>query len=307
VPLAGISGKKPSMRFAARTPAGAMKWQRRARARLFELMMGGKRPENVAPVATVLSREDPSGANYTLEELSIPTLPDRAVHCWMAVPRKPRRGGRPAILALHGHAGTGEQMVRGESLYWYGPEAARKGYIVISPDIGSHDLQHADWTLMGERTWDALCCVDYLLTRPEVNPARIGTMGLSLGGETVMYVAALDERIGVAVSSGWLTTVANMLNGHCTCFNFPGLEETFDFSDIFSCVAPRPLVLELGMQETAPGGFPVEIGREALAKLQRAYRVFEAEDRVALDIHDGGHAFVGKKGWAWLRKALRAE
>ena len=50
--------------------------------------------------------------------------------------------------------------------------------------------------------------------------------GLSLGGETTMYVAALDERMKVACSSGWLTTVANMKNGHCPCFNFPGLEET---------------------------------------------------------------------------------
>ena len=138
--------------------------------------------------------------------------------------------------------------------------------MIIAPDVGQHELQHTNWSLMGERTWDALRCLDYLVTLPEVDPERLAVAGLSLGGETTMYVAALDERVRVACSSGWLTTVANMKNGHCPCFNFPGLEESFDFSDIFACVAPRILFCELGERERAPGGFPVEIGRQALAE-----------------------------------------
>jgi hypothetical protein len=119
-----------------------------------------------------------------------------------------------------------------------------------------------------------------------------------------MYVAALDERVKAVCSSGWLTTVANMKNGHCPCFNFPGLEEHFDFADIFACVAPRSLVLELGEKERAPGGFPVEIGRGAFAEIQRAYRIFDAEQNVQLTIHPGGHVFVGRDFWAPLRESL---
>jgi dienelactone hydrolase len=178
------------------------------------------------------------------------------------------------------------------------------GYVVIAPDVGQHELQHTNWTLMGERVWDALRCLDYLETRPEVDRERLAVAGLSLGGETTMYVAALDERVKAACSSGWLTTVANMKNGHCPCFNFPGLEENFDFSDIFACVAPRPLVLELGEKERAPGGFPVSIGRGAFEEIRRAYRVFGADQKVQLTVHPGGHVFIGRDFWAPLREKL---
>ncbi|MCS6862673.1 MAG: acetylxylan esterase, partial [Abditibacteriales bacterium] len=240
-----------------------------------------------------------------LQEVTLQTLPDRRVHAWLALPRNVS-SKVPAVLALHGHGGTGEQVVRGQSLYWYGKALAERGYAVIAPDIGSHDLQHQDWTLMGERTWDALVCLDYLCSLPQVNKERVGVAGLSLGGETTMYVAALDERLKVAVSSGWLTTVENMKNGHCPCWNFPGLEEHFDFSDIFALVAPRALVLENGKQEVAPGGFPVDIARAALKEIQAAYKIFNAEDQVLLDVHDGGHVFHGKVSLEWIDRVLKA-
>jgi len=147
---------------------------------------------------------------------------------------------------------------------------------------------------MGERTWDCLCALDYLASRPDVDPERLAVAGISLGGETTMYVAALDERLKLVDSSGWLTTVENMKNGHCLCYNFPGLEERFDFSDIFSLIAPRSLVCENGTLERAGGGFPVEIAQEALREIRRAYKVFGAEDKVQLDVHPGGHVFSGR-------------
>ena len=159
---------------------------------------------------------------------------------------------------------------------------------------------------MGERTWDALRCLDYVVTLPEVDPTRLAVAGLSLGGETTMYVAALDERLKLACSSGWLTTIANMKNGHCVCYNFPGLEENFEFSDIFACVAPRPLVCELGEQEKAPGGFPVPIGRQAFEQMRAAYRVFNAESNLTLTVHPGPHVFNGQDFWPLLRRTLGA-
>jgi hypothetical protein len=178
------------------------------------------------------------------------------------------------------------------------------GYVVISPDIGQHELQHTNWTVMGERVWDALRCVDYLETRPEVEKQRMAVAGLSLGGETTMYVAAMDTRLKAACSSGWLTTIDNMKQGHCPCWNFPGLEEHFDFADIFACVAPRPLVLEIGEKERAPGGFPMHIARQAFEEIKPAYRVFKAEHELLLDIHPGGHVFRGAEFWSPLKETI---
>jgi hypothetical protein len=129
-------------------------------------------------------------------------------------------------------------------------------------------------------------------------------MSRGLGGETTMYVAAMDLRIKAACSSGWITTVENMQNGHCPCWSFPGLEQTFDFSDVFSCVAPRPLVLEVGRNEKAPGGFPVEIAQSAFARIAPAYEVLNAKDKLMLDIHEEGHVFHGEKFWPPLRQTI---
>ena len=292
-----------SRQIPSATKREGLQWQRDSRQKLFELMMGGKKPEAVPLQPQALGREEVLAGGYVLEEFTLQTLPDRRAHAWVATPKEPR-GKVGAVLALHGHGGTGEQIVRGLSLYWYGKALAEMGYVVISPDIGQHELQHTNWTLMGERVWDALRCLDYLATRPEVDTNRIAVAGLSLGGETTMYVAALDERVKTVCSSGWLTTVENMKQGHCPCWNFPGLEEHFDFADIFACVAPRPLVLELGEKERAPGGFPVEIGRKAFAEIQAAYRVFGAEKDVQLDVHPAGHVFHGANFWKPLRDAL---
>ena len=291
------------MRFQANTVVEAQAWQDGAREKLFALMMGGKEPARGPLEVNVLSRTNDAASGCILEELGLQTLPDRRVHAWLARPAKPA-GKVGAVLALHGHGGSGEQVVRGSSYYWYGRELIGKGYVVIAPDIGQHTLQHTNWSLMGERTWDALRCIDYMLALPEVDPQRLAVAGLSLGGETTMYVAALEPRVKLACSSGWLSTVANLGNGHCKCWRFAGLEENFDFADIFSCVAPRVLVCELGEQERAPGGFPVAIGRQAFDELRAAYRVFNAETNLTLTVHPGPHVFDGRDFWPKLGAAL---
>ncbi|GIV16255.1 MAG: hypothetical protein KatS3mg022_1690 [Armatimonadota bacterium] len=293
------------MRFNARTPAEARRWQTQARQKLFELMMGGALPPRVALNPQSLRRIEVPAGGYVLQEITLQTLPDRRVHAWLATPQKVS-GKVPAVLALHGHGGTGEQVLKGEGLYWYGRVLTEMGYVVLAPDIGSHDLQHKEWSLMGERVWDCLRCIDYLVSLPQVDARHLGVVGLSLGGETTMYVAALDERVKIACSSGWLTTVENMKNGHCPCWNFPGLEEHFDFADIFACVAPRVLLCELGEQEKVPGGFPTSIARQPAQEIAQVYRIFHAEENFYLDTHPGGHVFRGNRWWRTLPNVLGA-
>jgi hypothetical protein len=301
----GLTATTRALRFQAATPAEARVWQQNARAKLTALMMGGQAPARLPLDPRVVRHVDVPEGGYALEEITLQSLPDRRAHAWVARPREPK-GKVGAVLAIHGHGGSGEEIVRGRSLYWYGRALIDMGYVVIAPDVGQHELGHTNWTLMGERTWDALRCVDYLVTLPEVDPSRLAVAGLSLGGETTMYVAALDERLAVADSSGWLTTVTNMLNGHCPCFNFPGLAENFDFADIFACVAPRTLVCELGEGERAPGGFPVAIGQQALEEIRAAYRVFGAESNLTLTVHSGPHVFSGADFFPRVQAALGA-
>ncbi len=301
---AEADGAQPvrQMAFRAENPAEVRAWQKQVRAKLFTLMMGGAKPKPVEMDVEVLRREQPKDAPYRLEELRIRSRSDRFVHAWLAVPVPAPKKPVAAVLAIHGHGGSGEIVVRGKSIYPYGKHLAEAGYVVLAPDVESHTLQDPKWCLMGERTWDCLRCVDYLCSRPEVDKDRIGTAGLSLGGETVMYVAALDERIKVAVSSGWITTIENMKKGHCPCWNFPGLEATVEFSDIFALVAPRPLVLENGSKDK---NFPTTRARHAYNETRRAYRVMNAENKVHLDVFEGGHIFHGDPAHTWIDRALR--
>lgn len=291
------------MRFSARTPSEARRWQGQVRQKLYELMMAGTQPLRPAIEVRSLRRVQVPAGGYLLEEISLRSLSDRWVHAWLALPQGARQKV-PAVLALHGHGGTGEQVVKGEGLYWYGRVLAEMGYVVLAPDIGSHDLQNPRWSLMGERTWDCLRCIDYLVHHPLVDARRIGVVGLSLGGETAMYVAALDERVRFTCSSGWLTTVENMKQGHCPCWNFAGLEEHFDFADIFACIAPRPLICELGEQERAPGGFPISVAQQPVEEIRHAYRVFGAEQNFFFDTHPAGHIFRGERWWLMLPRII---
>ncbi len=156
-----------AMGFSATTEQAATCWQVEAREQLFALMMGGAKPKSVPLDAKILQRIEMPAGGYVLEELSLQTLPDRRVHAWMTVPME-RKRKVGAVLALHGHGGTGSQIVRGEGLYWYGWALAEMGYVVISPDIGQHDLQD---TILKLPDADADLDADGLTLVPHLPPS----------------------------------------------------------------------------------------------------------------------------------------
>ena len=123
------------MQFKAKTPDEAKIWQKQAREKLFELMMGGSKPKNVPLNPKIIKRVEVPGENYFLEEITIDSLTDRKVHVWLAMQKDVPKESLPAMLALHGHGGTALEIVNGESLYWYGKAFAQKGYAVISLEV----------------------------------------------------------------------------------------------------------------------------------------------------------------------------
>ncbi|HGE70055.1 TPA: hypothetical protein ENX78_04410 [Candidatus Poribacteria bacterium] len=63
--------------------------------------------------------------------------------------------------------------------------------------------------------------------------------------------------------------------------------------------------MEIGKLEKAPGGFPVDVAIPAYEEIKKAYKVFNAEDKCLLDIHDGGHVFHGVPAFDWFDKVLK--
>jgi len=141
---------------------------------------------------------------------------------------------------------------------------------------------------MGERLWDLMRCVDFLVSLDEVNRRKIGCAGNSLGGEMVMWLGAIDERIQAAVSSGFLTRMDQLEKKHCMCWKLPGLRQLVDFSDIYSLIAPRALLCQNGLKEH-PSQFPVPIAREALKDIQVIYKDFGQAEKLSFVAHPGGH------------------
>ncbi|HEX5269292.1 MAG TPA: alpha/beta hydrolase family protein, partial [Gemmataceae bacterium] len=73
-------------------------------------------------------------------------------------------------------------------------------------------LAGATWP--GVVAWDDMRTVDYLVTRPEVDPKRIGCVGISMGGYRALYLAALDDRVAAACVTGFLSAVRPMIRAH---------------------------------------------------------------------------------------------
>lgn len=311
------AGDERSSRFTATEPAAADAWQRASRQTLFELLKLADLQKADAPrsggapglaLNAKLLDSRPQGT-HTRFQVEFDSTPTRRIRAVLTVPAatatRPTRGF-PAIVCIHGHGGNPDVVYDASNIYHGFAEAlAKSGYVTISTAVGQHETFEAGRTLMGERLWDVLRCVDYLATRDDVDHERLGCAGLSLGGEMAMWLGAMDPRMRVTVSSGYLTTVANMRRGHCPCWEFDGLTSRFDFADIYSLIAPRHLMCQIGELERAPGGFPVDVARPAMEEIRACYRVFGAADRAVLRIHSRGHEFENDTALEFITRALR--
>lgn len=221
------------------------------------------------------------------QEISIQSTKTRKIRIKLTIPSK-QKDAYPAIVAIHGHGGSKESVYDKASIYkGFAADLANEA-ITISTDVGQHELQDQTLTLMGERLWDLIRCVDFLNQMEIINFKKIGCAGLSLGAEMAMWLAAVDTRITATVSSGFLTTMDQMEKNHCLCWKFDGLRELADWTDIFSLIAPRPLLCQNGIQEK-PDQFPTKLAKEAFSLIQPAYKEYGQEQLVDLKIHGGEH------------------
>jgi len=268
------------------TAYGTHLWQRSLRGELAALLKIDSLKGQVIPLnpRTV----DSNTARYVDQEVEIDSTPGRKIVLRVTVPRQVETPV-PAVVCIHGHGGTRDSVHDRRSIYkGFAAELAERGWGTVSVNVGQHEVYESGRTLMGERLWDLMRCVDYLATLPEIDPARIGCAGLSLGGEMAMWLGAMDTRIRATVSSGFLTTMDQMEQNHCLCWKFDGLREKVDYADIYSLIAPRALQCQNGLRE-GPTDFWVPMARGVMADIQRIYADMGVERRTDLTVHDGGH------------------
>jgi hypothetical protein len=279
-------------------------WQEGVRAELakvlhIEDLLANKAVNPLNP--ELIHREEREG--YTWAEYSIHSTPGRRISVVLTTPSAAKDGAVPAVVALHGHGGNRYSPYDTHTNYkGFAAELART-MVTVSPEVGQHQVYEAGRTLMGERLWDAIRCVDLLTEMAEVDADRIGCAGLSLGGEMAMWLGAMDPRVQVTVSSGFLTTMDHMEVNHCMCWKFPGLRELVEWTDVFALIAPRPLMCQNGWKEPY-SDFTVGIARPAMAEIRKAYAPFGAEDKAVLAVHDGAHEIESPALVAFFEKHL---
>lgn len=288
-----IGAPPTALPFTATDRQSAMAWQQEGRQRLFELVaaQAPRRSLEEQPLDFRLEASEDRG-DYVLHHASFQCNDGQRRPCLWTMPK--HEGPHPAMLCLHGHAGSAEEVFDANATYLsFGDRFARGGYCVLAPTFPHRE--YAALTL-----WDLIRCVDILVGRDEVNPTRIGVMGLSMGGEWTMYVAACDERLKVAVVSGWMCTNEGILSvPNCPCWKLPGLLELMDVSDIHLLIAPRPVLFE---SAEADQYLPIRYSREGFARIRAGYRIFQAEEVCVQDVFSGGHAVHGVQAYPFIDK-----
>jgi len=154
---------------------------------------------------------------------------------------------------------------------------------------------------------DDVRTVDYLITRPEVDPDRIGCVGLSVGGLRSCHLAALDDRIKAAVVVGWMASYPAQLKsriGHTIGFTklVPGLMRYLDYPDVASLAMPSALLVINGSKD---GLFDLGGVRACFTKLSACYAKAGVSEKFRGRLYDTPHEFnteMQQEAWEWLAR-----
>lgn len=269
--------------------------------------------------------------DLTRETIRFETEPGEWVPAFVFVP-KTRLTPGPAVLCFHQHNGQFElgksepAGLAGNREQFYALELAHRGYVTLVFDfIGFEERRHPTLegatyerfeftrrvvggsTLQAKMTFDATRAIDYLTTRPEVDPSKIGCVGHSLGGQQALFTAALDERIAVAVSScgfaSYRTIFRDAINHNFSAY-VPDLLARGDFGAVLGLVAPRPFLVAVGNADRI---FPFDGILETVASATAAYDALGVADRLAVVSVNGGHGFTDylrERAYEWLDRWL---
>ena len=290
--------------------------------RRFVELLGGF-PLEKTPLAP---RREVVGASesYRTERVWLQALPGVEVYGVLLVPRRP--GPRPALICQHGMGGspamTAGLTERDDYLRRFGAQAAGRGYVVFAPylvnDQGQRNRLHrkaisAGTTLQILEQWKIVRVVDFLASLPEVDAARIGMYGISWGGRTTLYGAAIDTRLAAVAVSGYFNQTAKkqfQFSTYSTAYIdtaeeyafFPGFHAEFSDADLASLVAPRPLFIEAGTLDTAAY---FKDGFIEFTRARDIYRRLGAGERLEFGLFRGVHLVHGIQAFRFLDRWLK--
>lgn len=160
-------------------------------------------------------------------------------------------------------------------------------------------------TTIGERVWDVSRLIDVLESNfaDKVDTETIGCMGNSGGGTATIYLAALEDRIKLAMPSCAMCTYKDSIGAmnHCECNYVPNIALFFEMSDLLAMACPKYYIQVSGKEDPI---FPIGAATEVFNEGKKAYAANNVEDRCTLVTGAEGHRFYADDAWPVVHKYL---
>jgi cephalosporin-C deacetylase-like acetyl esterase len=251
---------------------------------------------------------------YKVEKMIYESTPGSYVTGCVFVPNK-SKGRIPAVLYVVGHDQEGfrnklyqtimvnlvkKGMIvlaidppgQGEHLQYFDPKLnfSSVGYTVIEHEYFSNQCFLSGVTSAKYFIWEGIRGIDYLISRKDVDPERIGVTGFSGGGGIAPYIAAFDDRVKVSVPCSWPTASKKQLEtkgvGDGETVFVDGLKKGITSEDIFEVRAPKPTLMTFVSRDQY---LSVQAARDQFQEARIAYKAFGMEDNLEYAEDDSQH------------------
>ena len=251
---------------------------------------------------------------YKIEKVIFESRPHFFVTANLYVP-KGKKFPLPGVVGSCGHSDNGKAA---EAYQSFAQGLARLGYVVLIFDpigqgerlqyghlqaghrprsgVGEHLYAGNQQFLIGEffgswRAWDGIRALDYLLTRPEVDPKQVGITGNSGGGTMTTWLCGVERRWSMAAPSCFVTTFRRNLENELPADTEQcpprALALHLDHDDFLAALAPKPVIILAKEQDF----FDVRGAEEAYRRLKRLYALLGAEQNIKLFIGPTAHGY----------------
>jgi cephalosporin-C deacetylase-like acetyl esterase len=292
------------------TPAAANARKAIVRAKILKLI--GGLPPRTGPLAAHITGSF-AGNGFRVEKLIFDAMPGQHITANLFVPTG--KGPFPAVIIAPGHGPTGKL-----GSYGFAASFARNGFVALAYDIvgegermeywdpmtgrsrgerptGDHSIAAFQTMLTGDNVAryfinEEMRGIDYLVSLPDVDKARIGAFGCSGGGTATAYIAALDDRVKAAAVACYVDDFNHVLAG-------PGVQDAeqsipgfiaagLDLPDWVELAAPKPYAVI----STTEDMFPFEGAKAAVAEARGFWGAYGKAERLEWYTGPGPHGAI---------------